>query len=78
MHKDTSLDDHLRTFFTNDIGTVLNYSALEIRLNIPPKTLRYWAKSTRPRDLPEIHRAKVLAWALRHGYSETTQYDPIL
>lgn len=78
MHKDTSPDDHLRTYFTYDIGPVLNYSALEIRLNIPPKTLRYWAKSTRPRDLPEIHRAKVLAWAHRHGYDPQIQYDQIL
>lgn len=73
--KDTN---HLRDFFTYDIGPVLNYSALEILLNIPQKTLRYWAKSTRPRDLPETHREKVLRWARQHGYSETTQYDPLI
>lgn len=78
MHKDTSPDDHLRTYFTYDIGPVLNYSALEIRLNIPPKTLRYWAKSTTPRGLPELYRPRLLAWARQHGYSETTQYDPIV
>lgn len=76
--KDTSPADHLRDYFTHDIGPVLNYSALETQLKVPHKTLRYWAKSTYPRPLPEIHREKVLRWARQHGYSETIQYDSIV
>lgn len=69
--------DHLRDFFQQDIGRVINYSALEALLNMPQKTLRHWAKSG-TRALPDHQREKLLAWARLHGYSETTQYDPII
>ena len=70
-------DDHLRDFFAYDIGRVLNYSALETLLNIPPKTLRHWAKS-KTRPLAGIHRRKVQTWADAHGYKPDYQYNPIM
>lgn len=70
-------DDHLRDFFTYDIGRVLNYSALELLLDMPPKTLRFWAKY-KTRGLTEAQRRRVEVWAKSHGYKEDIQYNPIV
>lgn len=70
--------DHLRTYFRHDIGRVLNYSALEVVLNMPRKTLRHWVRERNPRPLADHHRASLLAWARQHGYDEQIQYDPII
>jgi len=70
-------EDHLRDFFTYDIGRVLNYSALEMLLDMPPKTLRFWAKQ-KTRSLTSGQRSRVETWAKAHGYKEDIQYNPIM
>lgn len=67
--------DHLRTYFLA-LGRALNRSGLEKELNLPRRTIRHWLAGEQ--RLPEHHQARVLAWARRFGYSETTQYDPIV
>lgn len=67
--------EHLRTYFLS-FGPALNIAGLEIKLGLPIRTLRDWMKGKR--GLPEIHLAKVEAWARWFGYDETRQYNQFL
>jgi len=67
--------DHLKEYLIS-FGRVLNVSGLEIRLNIPHRTLRDWIKGKQ--GLPDHHLEKVLEWAKCYGYKPSLQYGSIL
>lgn len=68
-------DDHLRTYLLA-FGPALNIAGLEVRLELPRRTLRHWLRDGRA--LPVHHRDKVERWAKFFGYAESRQYDSII
>lgn len=67
--------DHLRTYFLA-FGPALNIAGLEMRLELPRRTIRHWLRDGRA--LPDHHMEKVAGWARRFGYVPSRQYDQFL